>query len=87
MSFCPSLLAPGEPGSVDLTVVSATQLNLAWVSPTDPNGVITGYRVIWIIVRDNNDIFVNDSDSKTEIINNTDAVLFPIVNLGKHVYL
>lgn len=83
MSFCLSLLAPGEPGSVKLAVISSTQLNLTWASPSDPNGVITGYRVIWRMVRDNNDVFVNDSSSRTEIINNGDAVLFAIVNLGK----
>ena len=84
MSFCLSLVAPGEPGSVNLTVISATQLNLTWVSPSDPNGVIIGYRIIWKIVKDDNNIFVNDSNSKTEIINNGRAVSFSIVKLGKH---
>ena len=83
MSFCLSLLAPGEPGSVDLTVISAAQLNLTWASPSDPNGVIIGYRVIWKIVRDDNNMLIEASDSKTQVINNENAELFSIVNLGE----
>ena len=80
-----SSIAPGEPGSVELTVISATQLNLSWASPSDPNGIITGYRVIWRMVKDVDDNPVNDNDSaKTKIISNGDAVFFLIEDLGKH---
>lgn len=86
MSFF-SLLAPGKPDNVSLVPVSATQLNLTWESPSDPNGIITGYRVIWKMVRDDNNMLIKGSDSKTQVINNKDAEFFPIMNLGKHIVM
>ena len=83
MSICLSLLAPGKPDNVDLTVISATQLNLTWTSPSDPNGVIIGYRVMWKMVRDDNNMLIEASDSKTQVINNENAELFSIVSLGE----
>ena len=74
--------APGEPDDVDLKVISATQLNLTWKSPRDPNGVIIGYRVIWEMVRDDNDMHRVGS-STIQVINDGDVVMFSIVELGK----
>lgn len=74
--------APGEPDNVDLKVISATQLNLTWKSPRDPNGVIIGYRVIWKMVRNDNNIH-RVGNSTIQVIHDGDAVMFSIVKLGK----
>ncbi|CAB4016473.1 phosphatidylinositol phosphatase PTPRQ, partial [Paramuricea clavata] len=72
---------PGKPGSVQLERISSTELDLTWTSPSDPNGVIIGYRIVWSILRDDRNMSVSNSVSKTEIINNGNAVSFGIDKL------
>jgi hypothetical protein len=81
---CVSPIAPGKPGSVQLEAVSSTELSLTWTSPSDPNGVIRGYRIVWSIVRDDKNMSVTNNISKTGIIKNGSAVSFRIYTLGKH---
>ncbi|XP_014666260.1 PREDICTED: protein sidekick-like isoform X2 [Priapulus caudatus] len=38
---------PGKPALVRFTDIAMTSLNLSWSSPRKPNGVITGYKVIY----------------------------------------
>ena len=82
--MCVSPIAPGVPGSVQLEAVSSTKLSLTWTSPSDPNGVITGYRIVRSIVRDDKNMSVTNSVSKTEIIKDESALSFRIDTLGKH---
>ncbi|CAB4034804.1 Transposon Ty3-G Gag-Pol poly, partial [Paramuricea clavata] len=72
---------PGKPGNVQLERISSTELYLTWTSPSDPNGVIIGYRIVWSILRDDKNMSVSNSVSKTEIINNGNAASFRIDKL------
>ncbi|CAB4035820.1 phosphatidylinositol phosphatase PTPRQ [Paramuricea clavata] len=75
---------PGKPGNVQLERISSTELDLTWTSPSDPNGVITGYRIVWSILRDDKNMSVSNSVSKTEIIHNASTVSFRIEKLGPY---
>ncbi|XP_028413448.1 tyrosine-protein phosphatase Lar-like isoform X5 [Dendronephthya gigantea] len=75
---------PGEPGSVQLIPVSATVLNLTWESPSDPNGIIIGYRVIWEMIEDDNKNTHVPQNSSVKIINNRSAVSYPIEGLAAY---
>ena len=69
--------------NVSLVAASPTKLNLTWESPSDPNGVIMGYRITWRITMNDKDMRVNNNDTKTKIINKGGAVSFQIDALGK----
>ena len=60
---------------------SATALDITWKSPSDPNGIITGYRVIWEMIKDDRNNSVSQ-DSGLKIINNGTAESYQIENLG-----
>ena len=80
---CDSPIEPNVAVNVELKPASPFKLNLTWESPSDPNGVITGYRITWRITTDDKDMRVNNSDTKTEVINKGDAVSFLIDALSK----
>ncbi|XP_028413457.1 titin-like isoform X1 [Dendronephthya gigantea] len=75
---------PGEPGNVQVIPVSATVLNLTWKSPSDPNGIIIGYRVIWEMIEDDNKNTFVPQNSTVKIINDGSAVSYPIENLAAY---
>ena len=43
ITTCVLLTAPGPPSNVHINPQTSTSLLLSWKSPTQPNGVITGY--------------------------------------------
>ena len=41
------ITVPGPPTSVYFPHVNETSVRLAWLQPSEPNGIIVGYRVMW----------------------------------------
>ena len=76
-------IEPGKPESFQLIPISATVLSLSWDSPSDPNGVITGYRISWKMIEDDRNMFVTEG-SRVNIIKNGNAESFQIHDLGNN---
>lgn len=74
------LTAPSEPTNVRLDLESSTALQLNWSPPANPNGEITGYRIISFIVKDDKNRSVNINKHRQDIVTETG---FEIEHLGK----
>lgn len=74
-------LAPNIPESVELFVVSHSQLKLTWQTPSRPNGIITGYRIRWKM--DSNDRLQPVDGRLNETILLNGATSFVMNGLGK----
>ena len=76
-----SILAPGPPAGVSVTTLSSTSLKVIWESPSDPNGIITGYKVFYTFT-------VNDrgedvtSETKVKEFKDNSTLQFVMVDLG-----
>ncbi|XP_046841964.1 titin-like isoform X3 [Xenia sp. Carnegie-2017] len=62
---------PSEPTNVRLDLESSTGLLLNWSPPTNPNGEITGYRIISFIVKDDKNRSVNINKHRQDIVTET----------------
>ena len=80
---CFSSLVPGVPKDVVLTSSSPNQLDLTWETPSEKNGVITGYYITWRIVRNDTNHTVNGG-RKTKKVNTTS---YKISELGQYYFL
>lgn len=62
--FPPFYFCVPEPGSpprnLELINVTATEINLRWLPPEQPNGLITRYEVLY---SDSNDLFIKNASS------------------------
>ena len=58
-NHCCLFLAPSAPTSVEVIVVSSSQLNITWQPPSAPNGVIIGYNITWRMTKNDLDVSVN----------------------------
>uniref|UniRef100_A0A663MMZ5 Phosphatidylinositol phosphatase PTPRQ n=1 Tax=Athene cunicularia TaxID=194338 RepID=A0A663MMZ5_ATHCN len=54
------------PQHVELINVTATEINLRWLPPEQPNGLITHYEVLY---HDSNDLFIKNASSTTISLN------------------
>ena len=75
--FLNHILAPGV---VQLTtsVVSNTEVNVIWSPPSQPNGIITAYKVIY-------SIYDNTTTVMSELLSD-DRSTYPISDLSKLMY-
>ena len=76
-----SILAPGPPVGVSVTTLSSTSLKVIWESPSDPNGIIVGYKVFYTFtVNDRGEDVTNETKVKEFTDNST--LEFVMVDLG-----
>ena len=72
---------PGPPVILELTNISFSQLNVTWMRPDNPNGVIKGYYVTWRMVTNDLNEAVKGTLNGT-VINSEKVTFFVINNLG-----
>ena len=75
-------LVPSEPRDVSLEVISHTQLRLSWNTPSDKNGLISGYYIRWKILRNDTNHTVSGQFDTATVDEN--MKIFDIEDLGKH---
>ena len=80
-----SVLESGPPENVALVPVSSTQLLLTWETPSDKNGVISGYYITWTIVRNDTNHTVDGNLIRTKVNESTKS--YDILNLGMYLQL
>lgn len=76
---------PGVPRNVSLVPISSNQLRLTWKTPSDQNGVISGYYITWRIERNDTNHTV-DGELRTKKVNGN-VRSYDLSNLGKYEHV
>ena len=76
-----SILAPGPPVGVSVSTLNSTSLKVIWKAPTDPNGIIVGYKVFYTFTVNDLGEDVNKETKVKEFTDNS-TLEFVIVDLG-----
>ena len=74
------LLAPSAPTQVKVVVVSSSQLDVSWQPPLEPNGVITGYDITWMMTKNDLDEPLTGETKRTSL--DASKRMYSITNLG-----
>ena len=74
------LLAPSAPTQVKVVAVSSSQLDVSWQPPLEPNGVITGYDITWMMTKNDLNESVAGETNRTSLA--ASARMYSITNLG-----
>ena len=65
-----------------MVAVSSSQLDVSWQPPLEPNGVITGYGITWMMTINDLDESVNDEPNRTSL--DASERMYSIKYLGEH---
>ena len=83
-NHCCPLLAPSGPTSVEVIVVSSSQLNITWQPPSEPNGVIIGYDITWRMTKNDSDESVNGVLNRIPSLLAASRRMYTIKQLGNY---
>ena len=76
------LLAPSAPTQLKVVAVSSSQLDVSWQPPLEPNGVITGYNITWMMTKNDLNKSVTGETNVTFLA--ASARIYSIKYLGEH---
>lgn len=68
----PQIIAPGVVEIIDVVSISTSASVVTWSPPIEPNGIITGYEVVYSVYGIDAESVVGSLDSDINILNITD---------------
>ena len=76
------ILAPSAPTQLKVVAVSSSQLGVSWQPPLEPNGVITGYDITWMMTKNDLGESVTGETNGTSLA--PSARMYFVKYLGEH---